>query len=187
MLKNRKPIDLLNLARLIENLPTKLLKSCTRDRTVQYNAWVISDDLLGRPAFYAIFVTPRVDQQLVIGLPAHRFAECGPLLLIGAIVFLLFFFSRRTCFFFYKDPKKLQGYTARFQSTWLGIQLKIEPFPSNLLWPCSSQDLVDVLIVILSVNSSCGDFAFKLKPCMQKMLQYYSAGGSLSPEILHVE
>ena len=115
MLKNRKPIDLLNLARLIENLPTKLLKSCTRDRTVQYNAWVISDDLLGRPAFYAIFVTPRVDQQLVIGLPAHRFAECGPLLVIGAIVFLLFFFSRRTCFFFYKDPKKLQGYTARFQ------------------------------------------------------------------------
>ena len=92
MPKNRKPIDLLNLARLIENLPTKLLKSCTRDRTVQYNAWVISDDLLGRPAFYAIFVTPRVDQQLVIGLPAHRFAECGPLLLIGAIVFLLFFF-----------------------------------------------------------------------------------------------
>jgi len=85
---------LLNLARLIENLPTKLCISCTRHRTVLYTAWVTSDDLLGRPAFYAIFVTPRVDQQLVIGLPAHRFAECGPLLLIGAIVFLLFFFSK---------------------------------------------------------------------------------------------
>ena len=100
----------------------------------------------------------------------------------------LFFFSKDL--FFFSSIKIQRNYKVTrqgFRSTWLGIQLKIEPFPSNLLWPCSSQDLVDVLIVILSVNSSCGDFAFKLKPCMQKMLQYYSAGGSLSPEILHVE